>query len=218
VSDRPARGLALALAAVTASAWPAEATLRTATVAARSGRYDEAIAAFEAWARENPDEPRGHRSWVKTLLELGRYAEAERVSRRLVDAGSPELLNVLGESLAAVGKLDAADAIFSRAIAAAVPDALVARANRGLLRERRGDQSGAEADYSSDRRLHARASPPRSWWPWVRPAASSAPATCSFKDALRAFDQAADADPGDPSPRTARGSSPRSTIPFRARP
>ncbi len=133
-------GLALVLAAVTASAWPAEAPLRTAIVAARSGRYDEAIAAFEAWARENPDEPRGHRGWVKTLLELGRYAEAERVARRLVDAGSPELLNVLGESLAAVGKLDAADAIFSRAIAAAVPDALVARANRGLLRERRGDR------------------------------------------------------------------------------
>ena len=142
-------GLALVLAAATASAWPAEVPLRTATVAARSGRYDEAIAAFEAWARENPDEPRGHRGWVKTLLELGRYAEAERLARRLVDAGSPELLNVLGESLAAVGKLDAADAVFSRAIAAAVPDALVARANRrpaagaaGRPRRRRGRLQG----------------------------------------------------------------------------
>jgi hypothetical protein len=86
---------------------------------------------------------------VRTLLELGRYAEAERVARRLVDAGSPELLNVLGESLAAVGKLDAADALFSRAIAAPVPDALVARANRGLLRERRGDGSGSEADFKA---------------------------------------------------------------------
>ena len=133
-------GLALVLAAATASAWPAEVPLRSAIVAARSGRYDEAIAAFEAWSRENPDEPRGHRGWVETLLELGRYADAERVARRLVDAGSPELLNVLGESLAAVGKLDSADAVFSRAIAAAVPDALVARVNRGLLRERRADQ------------------------------------------------------------------------------
>jgi tetratricopeptide (TPR) repeat protein len=202
-------GLALALAAATASAWPAEAPLRTAIVAARSGRYDESLAAFEAWARENPDEPRGNRDWVKTLLELGRYAEAERVARRLVDAGAPELLNVLGESLAAVGKLDAADAAFSRAIAAAVPDALVARANRGLLRERRGDRSGADTDYKAliaayNARDGLTAEELVAVGEACRQLGPGDPQL--YKDALRAFDQAADADPADPSPRTERGS------------
>ena len=81
------------LLASLASAWPAEAQVDAAVAAARSGRYEAALEAFEAWSGEHPREPGGHRHWVRTLLELGRYAEAERVARRLVDAGSPELLN-----------------------------------------------------------------------------------------------------------------------------
>jgi tetratricopeptide (TPR) repeat protein len=202
------RRLALLLTAVLASAGATEAQVRTAVVAARGGRYDEALAAFEAWSRENPEEPGGHRSWVKTLLELGRYAEAERVARRLVDAGSPELLDVLGESLAAVGRLDDADAAFTRAIAAGAADALLARANRGLLRERRGDRGGAEADYKAliaayNARNDLTSDDLRAVGIACRQLGPGDPQL--YKDALRAFDEAADADPGDPAPRVARG-------------
>ena len=200
--------LAMLLLASLASAWPAEAQVDAAVAAARSGRYEAALEAFEAWSGEHPREPGGHRHWVRTLLELGRYAEAERVARRLVDAGSPELLNLLGESLAAVGKLDAADAAFSRAIAAAAPDALVARANRGLLRERRGDGSGSEADFKAviaayNARSGLTAEELQAVGFACRELGSRDPQL--FKDALRAFDEAADADPGDPAPRVARG-------------
>jgi tetratricopeptide (TPR) repeat protein len=200
--------LVVALAVLLGCAWPAEAQLRTAVVAARGGRYDAALAAFEAWSRENPEEPGGHRSWVKTLLELGRYAEAERVARRLVDAGSPDLLNVLGESLAAVGRLDEANAAFSRAIAAKAADALPARANRGLLRERRGDESGAEADYKAliaayNARTDLTSGELLAVGIACRQLGPGDPQL--YKDALRAFEEAADADPGDPAPRVARG-------------
>jgi tetratricopeptide (TPR) repeat protein len=202
------RPLAMMLLTLLAGAWPAEAQLGAAVAAARGGRYEAALAAFEAWSKENPADPGGHRHWVRTLLELGRYAEAESVARRLVDAGSPELLNVLGESLAAVGKLDAADAAFSRAIGAAAPDALVARANRGALRERRGDRSGSEADFKAviaayNARSGLTAEELLAVGTACQKLGSGDPQL--FKDALRAFDEAADADPGDPAPRVARG-------------
>jgi tetratricopeptide (TPR) repeat protein len=190
------------------AAAPAEAQLRSAVLAARGGRYDAALAAFEAWSRENPGEPGGHRSWAKTLLEIGRSAEAERVARRLVDAGSPELLNVLGEALAAVGKQPEAEAAFSRAITAGAADALVARANRGLLRERRGDRAGAEADYQAllaayNARDGLASEELMAVGVACRQLGPGDPQL--YKDALRAFDEAVDADPGDPAPRVARG-------------
>ena len=199
---------ALVLAAALLCALPAEAQPRDAVVAARGGRYDQALAAFAAWSRENPDEPGGHRSWARVLLELGRYAEAERVTHRLVEAGSLELLNVRGEALAAVGRLDEADAAFSGAIAAEAGDALVARANRGLLRERRGSRAGAEADYNAlIAAYNARSG-------FTSEELAAVGVACRqlgpgdpqlYKDALRAFDEAVDADPGDPGPRVARG-------------
>ncbi|MGD8895521.1 MAG: tetratricopeptide repeat protein [Acidobacteriota bacterium] len=199
--------LALVLVATLAGALPAEAQLRGAVIAARSGRYDAAIAAFEDWSTENPDAPAGHRYWAKTLLEIGRYDEAERVAHRLVDGGSPELLNVLGEALAARGKLDEADDAFSRAIAAEAADALVAQVNRGQLRERRGDPR-AEADYEAlidayNARTGLAAEELLAVGVACRQLGPSDPQL--YKDALRAFDEAIAADPGDPAPRVARG-------------
>jgi tetratricopeptide (TPR) repeat protein len=201
--------IALLVAATTlAAALPARAQLPEAVVAARGGRYDDALAAFEAWSRESPDEPRGHRLWVRTLLEVGRYAEAERVARRLVDAGSPELLNVLGEALAATGQWDEAESMFSRAIAAEAPDALVAEVNRALVREHRGDREAAEAGYERlidayNSRVDLSAEELTAVAVACRQLGPSDPQL--YKDALRAFDEAIAADPSDLTPRVARG-------------
>jgi len=201
--------LALVLGAALASALPAEAQLRGAVVAARSGRYDVAIAAFEAWSQENPEEALGQRYRVKTLLEVGRYAEAEQVARRVVDAGSPELLTVLGEALAAVGRLDEAEEAFTGAITKGAADSLVARVSRARLRERRGDGAGAEADYTAlidayNARDDLTSEELAAVGVACRQLGPSDPQL--YKDALRAFDEAIAADPGDPAPRVARGS------------
>jgi tetratricopeptide (TPR) repeat protein len=146
---------------------------------------------------------------VQTLLEIGRYAEAERVARRLVDAGSPELLNVLGEALAAVGRTGEAENAFSRAMAAEAKDALVARVNRGLVRERRGDTTGAEADFAVlidayNARSDLTSEELAAVGVACRRLGSGSPQL--YKDALRAFEEAIAADPGDSAPRVARGS------------
>lgn len=200
--------LAWVLLALLAVSVDAHAQLRSAVIAARSGRYEEAIAAFEAYSEENPDDARAHRFWVRTLLEIGRHSDAEAVARGFVDEGSPELLNLLGEALAATGKLESAEEAFSRAIEAEADDALVAEVNRALLLERRGDRDGAEAGYlrlidAYNTRLDLEAEELTAVGIACRQLGPSDPQL--YKDALRAFDEATRARPGDAVPRVAKG-------------
>lgn len=186
----------------------AHAQLRAAVMAARSGRYDEAFAAFEQYSQEYPDEARAHRFWARSLMEVGRYEEAERVARRLVDAGSPELLNALGEALAGRGQLEEAEAAFSRAISLEADDALVAEVNRARLLERRGDRQGAEAGYEAlidayNESFGLDARDLTAVGVACRQLGPSDPQL--YKDALRAFDEAIAERPGDLAPRVAQG-------------
>jgi tetratricopeptide (TPR) repeat protein len=134
---------------VLATAAPALAQGMAARLAARGGRYDTALSGFARAAEEAPGDVRLHRAWIRTLLELGRHAEAERVIGSFAPGPEPELMTLLGELQAATGRLDEAAASFDAAIDGGASDALVAVAGRGLLRERRGDWEGAEADYES---------------------------------------------------------------------
>jgi len=205
---RPTAFLALSLA--TLAPGPAEAQLRLAQSALRGGRYDLAIETLERQAAENPGDAQSHRLWARALIDVGRYAEAVQVATGFAERTGTghELDNVRGEALACLGRLDDADAAFSSAIADGASDALVAEANRSMLRERRGRTAEAEAGF--ERLIDAynaasslTAEELTAVGIACRHLGKGNPAL--FQDALKAFDEAVAADPGALEPRVALG-------------
>jgi tetratricopeptide (TPR) repeat protein len=167
----------------------------------RAGRYQTAIAGYQSAAAAQPQDVAIQRGLIRALAEVGRYEEAEAAARAALAATrrAPELWTSLGQVLEARGRLDEAEEAYAKAIAGRAVDALTAEANRGALRYRRGDRDEARRAFG---RLVAA---------YNRGAAKGADdliavgIACrhlgqddpqAFKDALKAFDEAAEADPG----------------------
>ena len=205
------RHAALAAAAFLGLAAPLRAQTReTALEAWQTGKYDEAISAYQTLAAKPGASAEVHRDLVRVLLEVGRTDDAEK---HLFAAGADkptgvQLSNVLGEVLLSTGKWDAAEAAFRAAANGGASDALVARANLGELLWNRGRHAEAlklfdsfidtynsgGAKSADDLIAVGRA---------VRRLGATNPQL--FQDALMAFDQAAKAAPGDPRPRVLAG-------------
>ncbi|HEX6307635.1 MAG TPA: tetratricopeptide repeat protein [Longimicrobiales bacterium] len=115
----------------------------------RTGRYDDAVAALRS-----RDDAASRRLLVRVLLETGRYEEAESAALNGggADAVPAELANVLGEALYARGKRQAAEAAFARGASSSAPDALQARLNLALAKWERGarDEALRELDAFID--------------------------------------------------------------------
>ncbi|MDP2959114.1 MAG: tetratricopeptide repeat protein [Longimicrobiales bacterium] len=183
---------------VPASPLASAQTLPEARAALRSGAYDEATRAFGRILAQDPASSEARRGLVEVLSILGRHGEAEAAAREAPVPGS--LANALGEVLLAQGKLDEAQAAFARAAEAEGPDRLSARANLAELLFRRGRVDEALRGFDAfidvyngaGGRLSARdlAAVGRA----VHALGRRDPAL--FQDALRAFDEAAGADPG----------------------
>jgi tetratricopeptide (TPR) repeat protein len=204
------RKLFLALVLWLIQASMAFAQIGTAWVAMRTGRYDEAFVAFEQYAMEEPDEPVGHRLWVRTLMEVGRYEDAESLARGFLEQHptSYDLHSVHGEALVALGRLDEAERAFSQSIAGSAPDALVAVLNRARLRESRGQWDAAEAGYESlIYAYNAESEMDVEELMAVGTACRRLGPTDPqlYKDALRAFEEAIAADPGGADARVRLG-------------
>lgn len=202
---RVALGLALALAP------PARAAeVQDALAALRAGQYDAAIRAYRRDAQARPQDFVVHRGLVAALSEVGRDAEAEAAARAFLAANprSPELLTPLAEVLLRRGRSAEAEPLFERAIAARARDALSAEASLAELLWERGRRDAARAGLERlvDAYNGGRA---RSAGDLVavgracRLLGQDNPQ--AFKDALKAFDEAAAADPGDPEPRVLAG-------------
>jgi tetratricopeptide (TPR) repeat protein len=187
-------------------AW-AQRSVQDGVAALRAGRYQAAISIFQALATSPAATPAARRGWVRSLLAVGRYADAESAARAGASA-SPELLNTLGEVLAMRGDREAAERAFRHAIQQAASDSLVAELNLAVSQYRRGKRDAAYRVfdrfidvYNSGRRLS--------------PAELTAVGTAVsylgerdpqlFKDALRAYDEAAAADSADLEPRLLAG-------------
>jgi len=184
--------------------------LDDAWVALRTGRYDEAIAAFQSLGRRDGAAAAAARGHAVALRQVGRYDEAERVARRFIESnpGSSHLWNTLGEILYRRGQWDEAERAFRSAAQGGADDALVARLNLAVLRYRRGERQEALRAFDEFIDVYNRGAASTS-------AELAAVATAVrylgvedpqlYRDALRAYDEAIAADPADPEPRVAVG-------------
>lgn len=139
--------------------------LHRALTLARLGRHTEAVADF------NTVESMGHRKqpilYVKraeSLRALGHHAEAERDWTRALaeDPGNPWLLQQRAQERAAVGRLteaiqDLSDALASEQEESVDPEFL---RDRGVLRARLGDVTGARADFEAGLSCFREGDPP----------------------------------------------------------
>lgn len=184
--------------------------LADARTALRTGRYDEAISAFESLARRRPQSAEAAGGHVSALVQVGRHEEAEKAARRFISANSAssELWNPLGEVLYLRGRSEDAEEAFGRAVGGDASDALDARLNLALLHYRRGEVETAmrelEAFIDYYNAGNARTSEElTAVGTAVRYLGVENPQL--FKDALRAYDEAIAADPGDLEPRVRVG-------------
>ena len=137
------------------------AQLKRAGELERTGKYDEAIDIYkDLAAKDGPTAVASRRGLVRTLSEVGKYADAEDAGKRFV-AGTAgvELQNALGEVLRLRGKRTEAEAAFKAAMAGRASDSLTARLNLDMLRFDRGEHAEALKDldgfidvYNSRRR------------------------------------------------------------------
>jgi tetratricopeptide (TPR) repeat protein len=183
---------------IAAALAPASAQeLAAARSAAAAGEYDAAIRQL----RGGDDAPHV-RLLVRTLAEVGRYDEAIAAARHYEERhpGSVAVANVLGEVLSATGDAAAATQAFERAAAGGADDSLDARYNlaRGHLDAGHTNRARQEleafidtynrAQQLSSEELAAVAGAVRllAVWDWR-----------FSQDALRAYDEAIAADPGN---------------------
>ncbi|HEY7510317.1 MAG TPA: tetratricopeptide repeat protein [Vicinamibacteria bacterium] len=173
-----------------------------AAAALRAGDYGPLIAGLQSRAREAPRDAAVHRALARTLAEVSRYREAEDAARSFLarNARSADLWNTLGEVLHATGRLDEAAAAYQKAVSGRAADALSAEANLAVLRFERGQREEAERGFErlidaynaggdlSSEDLAAVATA-------CRYLGADDPQL--FKDALKAFDEAIGADPGN---------------------
>lgn len=183
--------------------------LAEAQTAFRSGRYDEAISLFRAIVRRDATSVEASRGLVTALSEVGSYEEAREAAERFMrdNASSAELSNSLGEVLYLLGDPRNAEIAFRRASSSA-SDSLTARYNLAVLRYERGEVEAALNDFDtfidvynntsglSSRQLTAVANAVRRM---------SVRNPLLSRDALRAYDEAIAADPGNLVPRVEVG-------------
>lgn len=193
------------------AAWSAETALAQGDPAAaadalRAGRYEDAQELYEALVDRGVGGVDAVRGFVRSLTAVGRYEEAERVARRHASSegfGS-EIQNTLGEVLVQRGKRDEARRAFRAALEAGATDALRTRLNLATLAYERGEREAARSEFDRFIDIYNRR----------RDLSSddlSAIATAVsylgvddpqlYKDALRAYEEAIAADPGNLEPR-----------------
>lgn len=187
-----------------ARAQGADATPQSAAEALAAGRYEEAIAAFTALAAAPGAPAAVHRGLVDALTAVGRYDDAADAARRGEESAGPALAVALGEVLLLRGDREGAEAALRRGAAEGAPDRLMALYHLAVLQEARGERE--EALEAFDRFIDLyNAGAARTARDLTAVALAvqrlGAGDPVLFRDALRAFDEAAAADPRDPEPR-----------------
>jgi len=178
-----------------------------ATRALRAGEYDQAVRDFRRALREDGSSVSARRGLVRALATLGRYDEAATVAR---EAPRPELAaNVLGEVLVLAGDAAGAEVAFRSAIEGRSDDELTARVNLADLLFDQGqiDEALARFDAFIDVYNNGNGRLGAADLVAVGRAVQRLGRTNPdlFQDALRAYDEAAAADPGWAEPAVRAG-------------
>ena len=138
--------LALILGLLGCDTRPAQTQSASPEILYQSGEYERAIAQYQAEVARAPT-VMAKRGLLRTLMEVGRYRDAEEQGRRLMaGADSIDLVATVGEALERQGKLSEAEALYRRATTGA-SDSLVARFNLGRLSWDRGLHTEAMATF-----------------------------------------------------------------------
>lgn len=190
---------------------PTQGGIARARGALFSGDYAEAYERFSALAAGSAagaaDPQVTFQAWegvILSLLEVGRLQEAEEAARAGEAAVGARLGVRHGEVLLALGRLDAAEAALQRGTSLEGPDRLMGLYHLGALKARRGDNDGALAAF--DRFIDVYNSGAARTARDLSAVGLAVQALGVrdpdlFRDALRAFDEAASADPDDPEPK-----------------
>jgi tetratricopeptide (TPR) repeat protein len=173
----------------------------------RKGQYSDAIKDYRSILRGNPAAVDARVGLMRALVTTGQYEDAVQAGR---DAPNPAAVaNATGEALVRLGRLDEADTAFTRAVANADDWSLTADVNLAELMFDRGQIDAAMQRFDrfidiyngASGRLSARDLDA------VGRAVTYLGRTQPnlFQDALRAFDEAAAADPGWHEPHVRAG-------------
>ncbi|MEX2465931.1 MAG: tetratricopeptide repeat protein [Gemmatimonadota bacterium] len=179
----------------------------SARAALRSGDYDTAIESFTRQLRSSPASVEARLGLMEALVTTGQYARAVEVGREAPNEVA--VANHLGEALLGAGQLEAAEAAFERAAAGRGPWSLTAEANLAELWFTRGriDEAMARFDRFIDvyNTSTGRLGAPDLVAVGRAVTYLGRESPNLFQDALRAFDEAAGADPGWHEPRVRAG-------------
>ena len=186
--------------------------LAAAREALQTGEYDRAAAAFRSLARGGRAFPASARGWARALAATGEYESAlealDQAAARAPAGADPEtaLARARGVLLRTLGRLAEAEANFRRSIDARADDARLARLDLGRLLFDRGDREEALALFDGFIDFYNTADPARLDAEHLRAVAAAVTYLGArdpelFHDAVRAYEEAVAADPGDPEPR-----------------
>ena len=176
----------------------------------RTGHYEEAIRLYRLETGNEHTFPDAEVGLASALSEVGHYPEAETVLRKAIDLhpGSIELHNSLGEVLVYQGKLAEAEDAFRQSISARAGDYVTAQFNLAELIFNRGDRIEALEKFDRFIDLYNNNAGLTS------EELTAVGRACIymgrlnpdlFRDALRAFDQAQQADPQNLEPALRTG-------------
>ena len=176
-----------------------------ALTAFRSGRYDEAIAVWQAALEAGRATPFQARTLVEALRVTGQSDRALAAARAFSDAGNAAAIaNRWGEVLYERGEIEAARQRFRLAIEQGAADALVAELNLAVLEFQSGDRESANQRFNRFIEVYNSAGA------LDAEELTAVGLACSylgrddpslFHDAVRALEEAIAADPANPEPR-----------------
>ena len=179
-----------------------------ARAALRSGEYDDAIREYRGALRSDAGLVDARIGLMQALLATGAYEEAVTVGREAPVPGAAA--NATGEALLRLGRLDEAETAFTEATRVGGPWALTAEANLAELLFVRGQVDEAMSRFDRFIDVYNNANGGMNARDLV--AVGRAVTYLGrnepnlFQDALRAYDEAAAADPGWHEPRVRLGS------------
>jgi tetratricopeptide (TPR) repeat protein len=176
----------------------------------RAGAYETAIEALGEISRSDPepdlsldDRRRAYVAYLSALAEVGRYEDALEALTQAPPVIATELANTAGEIYYGLGQIDRARDQFNRAVQGGAVDRHSARLNLAIIEWTYGDRDAAFSAFDSFIDLYNGSTP-------LSSTDLTAVATAVrylgirehelFQDALRAYDEAVAADPGNLEP------------------